>query len=789
MSLKNSLSWSLLLCTFTPSSWAEITLDGSLGRSGALIGPNYAISADFGKQIGGNLFHSFRDFNLDQNESATFSGPNTVNNVISRVTGGKPSQINGLLRSTIPNADVYLLNPAGIMFGAGAKLDVQGGFHASTADTLRLGSDGEFNASDIEQSVLTVATPRAFGFLAAKPAAITLQDSKLSVPIGKTLSLIGGEINISAKPLDINNLEDFFSPTISAKSGRFNLASIASPGEITVTESSLNLSEQSQRGAITVNQSIIDLSGEGGGSVFIRGGHLKLIKSDINSETLGSEDGKAINIQVEQLELQGFSLAPDKPGIFGLSTQSSGTGKAGNVEIKAHQIKLTGNAIIYAGTYEMGDAGNVEIEARQIELTDKAKIYTGTDGIGDGGDITIKADEGLILAGHSGISASPLNEEISNSGDAGKIMIAAQQITLTDDSFITNGTLGTGNGGPITLLVRDALTVQSGNIHAHSVGVGDAGKIDITARQLILTEGGQVGSAPFNRGKSGSVSIKANTLMASGYEVNEESDTGYSSSGISTASFNSSNAGNIDVQVHQLELTDGAQISSSTHGSGNGGIINIKADELIVSGKISNTNTKFSGIFAKSKGDVGDAGDITVQANNINLTEGGVITTQADNASGGNINIIVPNSLYLQAGAITTDVKNGQGDGGKINIAKPDLVVLNNSEIITKADQGRGGRIHINTDKFIRSADSLLDASSRVEGRSGEIKIEADSYVGNGLITSPKDFLNPPTLQRCETRFATKETSSRFIRTNRAKMRRDELKEGVWGSYSDLTPD
>jgi large exoprotein involved in heme utilization and adhesion len=104
MSLKKSLSLSLLLCHFTPSSWAEITLDGSLGRSGALIGKNYAITADLGKQVGSNLFHSFRDFNLSQDESATFSGPNSINNIINRVTGGNPSQINGLLRSTIPDA-------------------------------------------------------------------------------------------------------------------------------------------------------------------------------------------------------------------------------------------------------------------------------------------------------------------------------------------------------------------------------------------------------------------------------------------------------------------------------------------------------------------------------------------------------------------------------------------------------------------------------------------------------------------------------------------------------------
>ncbi|MCP3873928.1 MAG: filamentous hemagglutinin N-terminal domain-containing protein, partial [Desulfobacteraceae bacterium] len=154
---------------------AEVTLDGSLGRSGALPGPDYQIGADLGKQHGGNLFHSFQDFNLNRAESATFSGPNSVNNVISRVTGGNPSQIDGLIRSTIPNADMYLLNPHGIMFGKNARLDVQGGFHASTADYLRLKDGGRFDARQPKNSILTVAPVEAFGFLNSQVAPISVQ--------------------------------------------------------------------------------------------------------------------------------------------------------------------------------------------------------------------------------------------------------------------------------------------------------------------------------------------------------------------------------------------------------------------------------------------------------------------------------------------------------------------------------------------------------------------------------------------------------------------------------------
>jgi filamentous hemagglutinin family protein len=162
-----------------PILYAEVTLDGTLGPRIALEGPDYAIDAKFGQQHGNNLFHSFDHFNLNSNESATFSGPNNISNILSRVTGGSPSHINGLFRATIPNADVYFFNPYGILFGKEATLDVQGSFHASTADTLRFSDGNEFNARNPENSLLTVAPVETFGFLTEKPQSLSIEKSEL----------------------------------------------------------------------------------------------------------------------------------------------------------------------------------------------------------------------------------------------------------------------------------------------------------------------------------------------------------------------------------------------------------------------------------------------------------------------------------------------------------------------------------------------------------------------------------------------------------------------------------
>ncbi len=153
---------------------AQVTLDGTLGRAGALSGPNYQITPDLGQQRGGNLFHSFGQFSINTGESATFSGPHSVSNIIGRVTGGQMSFIDGTIRSTIPGANLYLLNPAGMLFGENARLDVNGAFHASTADYVRLDDGGRFDARTPANSLLTVAPVAAFGFLGESPAPITL---------------------------------------------------------------------------------------------------------------------------------------------------------------------------------------------------------------------------------------------------------------------------------------------------------------------------------------------------------------------------------------------------------------------------------------------------------------------------------------------------------------------------------------------------------------------------------------------------------------------------------------
>ena len=221
---------SCLLCPWRlPASHAQITLDGSLGPRGALPGPHYVIPAKVGQLRGGNLFHSFGQFNIQRSESATFTGPASVDNIFSRVTGGNPSIIDGLLQTSIPGASLYLLNPSGVLFGPNASLDISGSFHVSTANVIRFSDGATFSANLADKSTLTVSSPVAFGFLDSNPAKIVIQGSQLSVQEGKTFSVTGGDITITASPEAMSQ-----SPALGAPSGRIYLTSVASPGDVQV---------------------------------------------------------------------------------------------------------------------------------------------------------------------------------------------------------------------------------------------------------------------------------------------------------------------------------------------------------------------------------------------------------------------------------------------------------------------------------------------------------------------------------------------------------------------------
>jgi filamentous hemagglutinin family protein len=250
---------------------AEVITDGSIGPRVRLSG-DFEIGAELGQRAGRNLFHSFERFSLEAGERATFSGPAEIRNLISRVTGAARSEIDGTLRSTIPGADFFFLNPAGVVFGLNARLDLKGSFHVSTADELRFADGATFSATNPAVSSFTVAAPAAFGFLRPSPAPIMVDSASLAVPEGQSLSLVGGDV-------DIRSTSDFADNLI-APGGRIDLVSAASAGEVVLETEGVDAAGVARFGSIRLSDSAdVDATGPGGGSVQIRGGEFVVISN------------------------------------------------------------------------------------------------------------------------------------------------------------------------------------------------------------------------------------------------------------------------------------------------------------------------------------------------------------------------------------------------------------------------------------------------------------------------------------------------------------------------------
>lgn len=697
--------YSLVATFYIMTAQAEVILDGTLGSAGTLQGPHFAIEASLGQQVGNNLFHSFAKFNLNSEESATFSGSNQIENVINRVTGGEPSHIDGALHSQIPHADIYFLNPAGVMFGPNARLNVQGSLYISTADYLRLGETGRFNATFPEQSLLTVAPPSAFGFLSESPASISKDHGFLKVPTGKTLSWIGGDLNLQDGRVAIQ--EDLIiNSLMGAPSGQINLISVASTGEVPINPEEISDTAFEQFGTITITDTTtgtdnfdrvlanVDVSGTGGGSVYIQGGRIIFDNGYVYADTLGEENGKNITVKASE------------------------------------ELVLANGSLITTGVFEnnafektSGDSGNITVTARQISITDGSRISTlSRIPLADAGNIRVSAQTAINISGRYAV---PANQTYS--------------------SGIFSNTTDTGNGGQITIRTPNLTVANDGDIRTDTQGLGHAGDIDVQVNTLTLTGGGQINLSSGNRkatigtGRGGHLTLTARkNVLISGHEGETKP------SGLLSNVFTAGEGGTIKVLAPLLEIRQQGTIQAGTQGKGNAGQITLEVDNLHI---------QQNGFITSESKATGNAGTIHITAEDLTL-HNGAITTQADKSGGGDIFIRGNNRFDLKNSTISARAQGTQAhhQGGNLSIDNPNFLILEKSQLLANAYAGNGGNIRIIAEQFIRSSDSILDASSQL-GIDGNIMIRApENDIESGLTVLPTPFLKALLKRQCAVR-------------------------------------
>ena len=698
-----------------------------------------------GTTAGSNLFHSFQEFSLPTGTNAFFNNSLSIDNIITRVTGGNISNIDGII-GTNGTANLFLLNPNGIIFGSNAALNIGGSFFASTARSMTFSDGSEYSATNPQAPpLLNVNIPIGLQ-LGENPGTIVNRSLAsfndrvvgLAVQPGQTLGLIGGNLNLAGGH-------------INAIQGKVELAAIVN-GEWSLSgenQSSVFFGQAGDRvGDIQLSQqAIVNSSGLGGGEIQITGGLISLDgQSQILANTGGDIDGVGINIEGDRITLENGSL---------ISASTFGAGAAGPINITAGEVAIigSGNSGLLQGLLQsqfspdtignglfgisggIGAASNITLNVDRLTLQDEAAILTSSLASGVGGTITVNASDSVEVLG-----ASLLVSGSAQIGPAGDININTNLLRVGDGSLVSTASSADsqGRGGDLTVNASNLVEVSNvppgrpvpGGLFTTTLGAGDAGDLTLTTRQLVLRDGAQVNSSSSGAGVGGNLTVNASESI----ELNGVSPDAIWFSGLYTVSAllevqglaGTSPAGNLTVNTGQLIVRNGGRVSAATGGQGSAGSLQINASELVEVTGLGNTTIlarrEPSALFANTRGEgeagdlliqtgdlivsdraliavngqgAGDAGNLQVSAESVQLNNGALSAATAS-GEGGNI-FLNSQLLQLRENSNISTEAGGSGNGGNITINSNMIAALENSDIIANASQGFGGRVIINS--------------------------------------------------------------------------------------------
>ncbi|MDZ4877087.1 MAG: hypothetical protein CLLPBCKN_006522 [Chroococcidiopsis cubana SAG 39.79] len=352
---------------FRSTALAQVVPDNTLGGENSVVtSTDSADTITGGATRGGNLFHSFDSFSIPNGRTAFFNNGASIQNILTRVTGSSISNIDGLIQAS-GAANLFLLNPNGIIFGQNARLNIGGSFVASTARSINFADGTQFSATpDTGTPLLTVSVPLGLQ-LGASPGGIVSRASGegLQVQPGKTLGLIGGNVS-----LDGGNL--------TARGGRIELGAVAAPGVVGIGSNiggfRFSFPTDLALGDISLtNGALVDVRAGGEGSIAVNARNLSLtggsqLVAGID-ENQGLVNSLAGNIDVnaqDTLSIDGIGTFPDgvfSGGIFNIVGLGA-TGNGGDVNVKVGSLSLTDGGRVTVSTFGIGNAGDVNIDAR-----------------------------------------------------------------------------------------------------------------------------------------------------------------------------------------------------------------------------------------------------------------------------------------------------------------------------------------------------------------------------------------------------------------------------------------
>jgi filamentous hemagglutinin family protein len=782
---------SMVLGTLLPMAIVQaqqVRSDGSLNTIvNSSNGRDFVITG--GGNAGTNLFHSFSQFSVPTGGSAVFEHAPDLRNIFSRVTGGNGSNIDGLIQ-TQGSANLFLLNPSGILFGPNALLNVGGSFVGTTAQSIKFADGVEFGVAKANSPpLLTITVPIGLQ-MSSNSSSIQIQgngndgifpttDLGLVSTPGRSMILLGNGINLTGG-------------VVTAPAGRLELGSVSN-GEVQLNATPIGWQlgytgiqdfadiQLSQRSALWNPYPV----GNSFAGMQVVGHNITLDKSQITAATLGDQSGGNVQILAQgKLRLNGYD--PDIPSPSSMianyvlpganaaggniiiqarqievleggeiGTNSLGNGESGAIEVAATQIYLSGSrpyispifgsvtssSAIISSSYSNAKSGDILVNADQIEMYDAGRVSTflAPTASGNGGNITVNARRILATGVDNAFGSSGIQALASGSGRGGNVKVNTQTIELTEGGIIN------------TFAYRFPKMPGSGSGNAGSVEVNASQRIDLVGPSPTSpSQTAFLGSATTGTGNSGDVTVMSPMVsIRDGASLTTGTAAIISIFGDPTQFDRLGDGGNLTLRANQVELigvnpliNNGSSLGAFTFGNGNAGNVDIIADRINIQDGANIVSTTLAS---------GNTGQLTIEAREINLSgtmagrQAAIISSaeQFDPAARKAFGLPDVPTGSTDRLLITADVINmsnqskistahrGTGNAGDLILRTKQLTLNDRAEISATTLTGDGGNADLQVrDSLLLRQNSKISVESAGIGNGGNIKISAPIILG-----------------------------------------------------------